>query len=312
MLMRSFGNTLCLIALCSAAILRGETPPEQPDRKILEAVAQLESDDYETREEATRRLIFTGKSAVPTVEQAVLEGEPETRIRALTILEQILLKGNLDSAIAAQEALERLQLSDQRQIKSRVDTLFVNHHDQVEKAILQHFESLGGKLQKHEGASSIHRGLLPRGFEVPELTLMIGGDFKGSQVDLLKLRNVRVKTILHRSTVKIEDETRKLLLQSNPQLIIQERNIYLGIRFETLRDGMEIERILVVDVTPNTSASAAGILPGDEILSYDGKQITDQDSFLKYMQEQQVGHQLSLEIIRNGQPKTIVATLRDL
>jgi len=276
-------------------------------REIQAAIIQLESDDFEIREAATRRLIFTGKSAMAEVAKSAVEGEPETRIRSLTILEQILLKGNQESSVPSLDALEKLQSSNRLEIKHRVDTMFANHRDHVEKAILQHFESLGGKIQRHGAVTSTQRGLFDRVFAPSELTLLIGGEFKGTQADLLRLRNVRFNAILHRSTVKIDDETQQVLLQSNPHLVIAQRDVYLGIRF-----GGSGQGVVITDVTPNSSASDAGLLPGDEIITYDSIELTKGESFTDYLQSKNAGYKLKLGIIRKGNPQVIVATLKEL
>lgn len=286
------------------AIFAEET--RTPNQEVRSAVARLESDDYETRDAATRLLILSGKPAIPTLESEIPAGSPETRIRGLTILEQMLVKGDVETALAAQEALERLQLNGSSMLYDRVETIFSNHRELIESTILKYFESLGGRIQREGAPALFNRGMFARGFEIPQLTLILGADFKGTQTDLLRLRNVGVVQILHRKSVRIEDETRRLLLESNPGLKFITRDLYLGIKFHENGDA-----ILITDVTPNSAASDAGIRADDEILTIDGLKL-DSKEFVSYLQEKNAGDEVKLQLKREEKPIEIVVKLREL
>lgn len=307
MMFQGAWRTRC-VSLCMMFLVvksAGGDEPIPPDPKISAAIGNLESDDFETREEATRRLILTGKPAVAAVEQAVLEGELETQVRGITILEQMLFKGNMGAGIAALEALERLQSrKDRPELKHRADTVIADNREHVEQSILQHFESLGGKVQR-QGVSrknAIFANIDP----LPTLTLLIGTDFKGTKTDLQRLRNVRVSQLLHRKSVEIDEETRKLLQEANPELQIHPRDVYLGIRFQP-----GPESFFLIEVVPNSAAAEGGLASGDEVVSFNSTKF-DGKNFMPYIQSLNSGDKVVFQILRKGMPMEVVVTLREL
>jgi len=73
----------------------------------------------------------------------------------------------------------------------------------------------------------------------------------------------------------------------------------------------EVPGVLIVDVLPNTPASASGLRPGDVITKIDGRVIVSADQLGNYIQQSQVGQLLSFELIRNNQTyRSLVRTGR--
>lgn len=65
----------------------------------------------------------------------------------------------------------------------------------------------------------------------------------------------------------------------------------------------------VVEVSPGSSAEDAGLEIGDRVLSLDGAPVTIIDELAGLVLARQAGEEVELEIIRDGEPMTIVATL---
>ena len=58
--------------------------------------------------------------------------------------------------------------------------------------------------------------------------------------------------------------------------------------------------MLVTSVISGGSAEAAGIQEGDVIVSYNGKNVMDMDTLVSYVGESNVGDEVKIGIVRNG------------
>jgi len=75
---------------------------------------------------------------------------------------------------------------------------------------------------------------------------------------------------------------------------------------DSLTDGVVIRHVF-----PGTPASAAGLHLGDVITQADGQAVTDNDALNSLIQAKGVGSQLTLRVVRDGTPRTVVVTLRE-
>ena len=69
---------------------------------------------------------------------------------------------------------------------------------------------------------------------------------------------------------------------------------------------------LVSDVFPNTPAEKAGIKSGDVIVGFNGKDITDVNSFQLAVSESAPGGSATVKLLHNGRPETVTVTLTEL
>jgi serine protease Do len=69
---------------------------------------------------------------------------------------------------------------------------------------------------------------------------------------------------------------------------------------------------LVSDVFPNTPAEKAGIKSGDVIVGFNGKDITDVNSFQLAVSECAPGSSAAVKLLHNGSPETVTVTLTEL
>lgn len=97
------------------------------------------------------------------------------------------------------------------------------------------------------------------------------------------------------------------------------RRGWLGVRLANLtsaiaeRAGYRGDRGAVVTrVTPSGPAAAAGLRPGDIVLSFNGREVSDSRALTRMVGEAQVGAQTPIEIVRDGQRLTITATIERL
>jgi hypothetical protein len=101
-------SALALVAMASTATHGEDATPEE----VVRLVAQLASDDFETREKAVPALIAAGKPALTAVEQAALAGESETRFRAVTILAAWSRGSDAGLSEGAQKSLGKVAAGD--------------------------------------------------------------------------------------------------------------------------------------------------------------------------------------------------------
>jgi serine protease Do len=69
---------------------------------------------------------------------------------------------------------------------------------------------------------------------------------------------------------------------------------------------------LIGDVEPNSPAEKAGIKSGDVIVGFNGKDITDVNSFQLAVSECAPGSSAALKLLHNGESKTVTVTLTEL
>lgn len=77
--------------------------------------------------------------------------------------------------------------------------------------------------------------------------------------------------------------------------------------------GVEGEKgALIADVTKDSPADKAGLKSGDIILEFDRKQIQEMNNLPRLVAATPVGKKVKLNILRNGKPETVTATIEQL
>ena len=108
-------------------------------------------------------------------------------------------------------------------------------------------------------------------------------------------------------SIPINDIKDKIESLSKPIL-----NLGISVRTidESLSKQLNMEQgLYIVEVTEFSSAEKAGLKAGDIIVKADGTRITTFDEFKEIKNAKEEGDNISLEVVRNGESKTINVTL---
>lgn len=90
---------------------------------------------------------------------------------------------------------------------------------------------------------------------------------------------------------------------------------WLGVRIQHLTDdmaeslGLKVKGAIVGSVTPDGPAQKAGILSGDVILEFDGKQISENNRLSRFVGETPIGKVCKVKVWRKGQEVTTEVTV---
>mgnify|MGYP006272398897 CR=1 FL=1 len=85
---------------------------------------------------------------------------------------------------------------------------------------------------------------------------------------------------------------------------------YLGMALKEIATTTEGRSAAAVSaVEPNSPAAAAGVRPGDIVLTFDGEEITEPASLVLLLTRSPVGTDVPMEIIRDGKPETLTVTI---
>jgi len=96
----------------------------------------------------------------------------------------------------------------------------------------------------------------------------------------------------------------------------QPKRAYLGVagqpvpfpRQQRGPDGPE-HAVLVVGVSADSPAEAAGVLVGDLILAFDGRPIRSPEDLLEALTSDRVGKAVQIKVLRGGQPHEVTVTV---
>ena len=79
-----------------------------------------------------------------------------------------------------------------------------------------------------------------------------------------------------------------------------------------LKEKEDSKGLWIEKVIPESSAEKAGLLPGDQFIAVEGKEITKVKDIHDALSEKGWGKEITVTILRNGQKKEITVTLPPL
>jgi S1-C subfamily serine protease len=118
---------------------------------------------------------------------------------------------------------------------------------------------------------------------------------------------------LEEAVVYLGDRTDPLRvnLENAPQIEVRrqagERSASLGTVPDFAYSGQGVR---ISGVTPESAASEAGLEAGDILLTYDGEDIEDMQSYSNFLRQSSPGDMVEISVNRQGQEVLVEATLK--
>lgn len=297
---------LCFALACGGAAAE-DTPPTAD--QIAEWIAQLDSNQYQVREEATRHLVSANVAALEALASAANGDRPEPADRAVWILQRLAETKDVD---VRRNVLERLaRIDKQPQVAAQAqDELAQIRHDAAVRAILK----LGGHLRDQPFNPMMQRAISAhvilddnwRGGDdgvkhvqdIRELSTVTIIGSNVTRAGLEELQGVGSLRELHLYGSRLQEADVEALKKVLPGVTIDfNRGALLGIR------GNDVGPAQVVFVQPGSAAAAANLRRNDVIQKLDGQPVLDFADLRSKIGKHRPGDEVALEIDRGG--KTI-------
>jgi len=281
-MMRSLRIFTLLLASASAAADVDIPAAPLPVEAVRPILAQLDDDDYDRREVATRTLILLGQDIVPLLKKAAIEGSAEVSWRAIHALSEIAVAEELDHRNPAEAALGELQVSSVLAIARRAEESLKALPASREARAIEMVRSLGGKID--ESGSVV----------------TLDGLWEGGDTGLRYIRHIAGLRHIHiEPTAKVSRPAIGRLRTSLPKgiTVMQFGTAFLGVGAASNDNG--VTGMQVLTVREDSPAFAGGIREGDIITKIDATTIEDFNDLVSFISSKDAGDEVSIEFDRN-------------
>jgi hypothetical protein len=290
-----------------------EEPLPPPTDEISRWIKQLDSDEYWTREDASKRLFRAGRAAVAALSEAARSPKLEVSTRAVAVLAQLIELDDPRIELAAESVLEEIAASRVTSAAARAETALEGYRGSRQERALARLRELGASVV----ATSFSNG------DVAAVQITIGEGWRGNTDDLVALKRIpklqRLSiyegsvddgALQHLLSLKqltglelfgtgISDDGLKELTKELANTKIDRRKGgLLGVGGDpTVRGG----GCFVTTVQPGTAADKAGLQPGDVITKFEGKEVSDFTALTELISAKGGGETVELEFERQTQ-----------
>ena len=186
---------------------------------LKQLVQQLGADTFADRQDAMQQLTAAGNAAIPPLAKAVMEGDPETRMRAVSVLARLATSVDNKTQRQAQDSLATLSQSTNQDVRQMARQAIRRLGPAMHARALRELKGLGVEIDE--------RQIFAQSREALEFTISIGPDFSGSIDDYAMLGWLQGKIILTLIGKNISDDViRKLAtMRSLDSLVIKRGSI---------------------------------------------------------------------------------------
>ncbi len=303
------------LGAASASWLSGaekSSPPKQPDQSIARLITELGSQDYRTREAASRQLTAKGPVAVDALAKAAQTDDLEVSYRAVRILESLMTSGDGATQDRIAESLKALAGRETTSAAGLASDVLALYQFTLSDRAVEQLRKLGAAVALSDELPFMEPGYM-------QITLTDG--WKGTSDDLKLLKQVRNLQWLRVINVSLDDsdlgtlrelsqvmqidlygagvsaEAADKLAAALPNAMVDRRNgALLGV------SGLpNMPNCIISEVRPGTAAESAGIRVGDEIITFDGHPVHNFEEFTGLVAAKKGGDQVKLEFRREEQ-----------
>jgi hypothetical protein len=283
--MRPCRPNLILLLLLAIVGLWNPRAAAQPaaEGSLEKLVLQLDSDSFDLREAALRRLILTGPAAVDVLKTAAAAGSAEVTWRAMHAIVEIAVAGELNQRNRAEEALAELRQSGNPSAASRAESALATLPETRQTRAIAMIQSLGGRI------------------DVTGTQLTLDDNWTGGETGLayiqhvVALRSVRVEPTAPITDPALRKLTDSLAARQPAVKVTLFGSAFMGVGAAT-EDGHA--GMQVITAPPDTPAGKAGIKPDDIITAIDKAPINSFDDLVMLMRRRKAGDEVEVEFTR--------------
>lgn len=281
-----------------------ETADAQMPEQARQALVDLDSNDFQTREDAADRLFDLGIAAVAPLRMAAEVGSPEVAARSFEVLQRLYMVSDDATNEAVDEAFRYLTRVENLTATARSERILESVSEVRQARAVAKLERLGAIV--HETENNLDR---PR----PRIDhVMFGRDWAGTDDDVRLIERIEdlrladIPTIYVVKGVNISEETKFALRVNLPTLDIQNRGpARLGVTNLLTREA----GCFIGFVEPDSAADGAGLKPSDQIMEIDGKPVVSFAGLIEVIGEKEPGDMVPIVYIRDGQTRQTEAKL---
>lgn len=293
----------------------GESEPsstEQDAQGVQQWVAQLDSGQFATRQQASRRLRDAGLAAIKPLVAAADGRQSEVTRRAVDVLDSLCESDEIEVVEAARDALERLARSSHRLPAYRASVVLRGQRLRQQRAALAEIQRLGGTVSAasvEDGELVINQLVLGRKWEAGDEGLkylvklgrveslkLYGSQFTDDGLEYLtKLTGVQW---LRLYATQVTDEGQQRLKESLPGTLVDRRHgALLGVSGAGDAKGCRLSM-----VREGSAAHRAGLEIDDVITAVDNTPIPDLATLIATIARQRPGDRIKVTFLRDQQP----------
>ena len=213
---------------------------------------------------------------------------------------------------AAESALEQLTLSKNRSVAAVSVTKLERNYVVREKRALTEIRKLGGAIDYMPQGPQVRR--IPQAGPNPMLAndayyIRIDRNWVGGDQGLEQIKRLsKLNTLYVIDGAKVSDEAIENLQTALPDLNVQFRGeAFLGISGHPNQVGGL--GCLIDKVTEGGAAERAGIRPGDMIVSFGSKRVTDFSSLIEIIGTHKAGDKVAVQLRRGGRVEQLEVVL---
>lgn len=179
-------NWFLSLSLALSAAVAFAAPPQPKagasSAEITHWIRDLDADEFQTREDATARLIEAGLPGIESLQAALKESSLEVRTRVLYVLQELALSDDESTEDAARTALEVIAKPQETPLAQQASALLAGINDQRKERAAEQLQQLGAKID-----DTVRAAIGGIGGELGR-TVEIDEDWKGSERDLKKIK----------------------------------------------------------------------------------------------------------------------------